>query len=190
MRHGPCGTPVAPNQAWCDRCLGPIIWPSDVIEDSPVKNPGAPAADDGIAAPVPHAVKAPSASVPCSCGRSHPAGTSSCPFGGTMARIAPLVAALTLPGGERVMLGPEPLVLGRTSPDARIARILDPFDGVSRRHAVLRLEGAAVWLADAGSTNGTWIAGRRLELEERLPPGDTRVELGTSGLAFVTVHAP
>jgi len=28
------------------------------------------------------------------------------------------------------------------------------------------------WIADAGSKNGTWVNGQRIEAEQRLQPGD------------------
>lgn len=191
MRHIPCDEVIAPNQEWCTVCLRPIIWPVDVVDDDAASNEhGTHTSNSGSAAASPAGFTEPSATVLCTCGRSHPVNMHSCPYGGVMTLAPPTIAAITLPSGERVALDAGSLILGRASPDARIARALDPFDGVSRRHAVLRLEGTVVMLADAGSTNGTWIAGRRLELEERLPAGDTRIDLGTSGRAFVTVHAP
>ena len=42
---------------------------------------------------------------------------------------------------------------------------------VSRRHCVLSADGEAVVVRDLGSTNGTWVNGRRVQ-RERLKPGD------------------
>jgi pSer/pThr/pTyr-binding forkhead associated (FHA) protein len=47
---------------------------------------------------------------------------------------------------------------------------LDSFR-VSRRHCILTREGGEVAVRDLGSTNGTWINGRRVE-SGRLKPGD------------------
>jgi hypothetical protein len=49
-------------------------------------------------------------------------------------------------------------------------------DSVSRRHAELRLEDGLWHLRDLGSTNGTWVNGRRVR-ETEVRPGD-EVRLG------------
>jgi hypothetical protein len=50
---------------------------------------------------------------------------------------------------------------------------------VSRRHAKMELRGSAYLIQDLGSTNGTFVNGRRLSGTQALNPGDT-VELGES----------
>jgi predicted component of type VI protein secretion system len=50
---------------------------------------------------------------------------------------------------------------------------------VSRRHAKMELRGSAYLVQDLGSTNGTFVNGRRLSGTQALNPGDT-VELGES----------
>ncbi|MFW6094730.1 MAG: FHA domain-containing protein, partial [Pseudomonadota bacterium] len=42
----------------------------------------------------------------------------------------------------------------------------------SRRHASVTVDGEGVWLEDLGSTNGTYLNGRRIEEKVRLAPGD------------------
>lgn len=64
------------------------------------------------------------------------------------------------------------LVLGRRE-DADVV-IRD--DGVSRRHAVVRVEGGRATLRDEGSANGTWVDGRRIA-EVPLEDG-ARIALG------------
>jgi pSer/pThr/pTyr-binding forkhead associated (FHA) protein/S1-C subfamily serine protease len=61
----------------------------------------------------------------------------------------------------------------------------DPDDDVvSSLHALVRREAdGAWWLEDAGSTNGTWLNGRRIGPPERLRAGD-RFTLGQRGPAF------
>jgi len=61
----------------------------------------------------------------------------------------------------------------------------DPDDDVvSSIHALVRREAdGAWWLEDGGSTNGTWLNGRRVGSPERLRTGD-RFTLGQRGPAF------
>ena len=61
----------------------------------------------------------------------------------------------------------------------------DPEDDiVSAVHARVRRDGTGSWwLEDLGSTNGTWLNGRRLAAPERLRTGD-RFTLGQRGPAF------
>ncbi|MBF5041157.1 FHA domain-containing protein [Aggregicoccus sp. 17bor-14] len=56
--------------------------------------------------------------------------------------------------------------------------------GVSRRHALLRAQGAQVVLEDAGSANGTYVEGARLEGPCVLEPGQ-EVQLGDYLLQLV-----
>lgn len=74
-------------------------------------------------------------------------------------------------------------VLGRGP--ACSLRIAD--EALSREHAVLDVSGTAITVADCGSTNGTWVDGRRVDaLPQVLAPGG-RLHLGDSTL---TVHSP
>jgi len=70
------------------------------------------------------------------------------------------------------------VVIGR-SKDVDI-QVEDP--NVSRRHAEVRQEGAAYWVVDLDSTNGTEINGRRLK-RAKLRPGDT-ITVGSTELVF------
>ena len=70
------------------------------------------------------------------------------------------------------------IVIGR-SKDADI-QVEDP--NVSRRHAEVRQEGAAYWVVDLDSTNGTEVNGRRLK-RAKLRPGDT-ITVGSTELVF------
>ena len=64
-----------------------------------------------------------------------------------------------------------------SSPEADI-HIDDPNRYVSRRHARLILRGGQLFIVDLGSTNGTFVNGRRIEPGEevRVTPED-RIEL-------------
>lgn len=80
--------------------------------------------------------------------------------------------------GRRLALAPGDLVVGR-NPDSDSSSALLPVSDstVSRHHARLRLADGRLFLADLGSSNGTFVNGRRLRGETELSPGD-RLRLG------------
>jgi hypothetical protein len=80
--------------------------------------------------------------------------------------------------GKQHQIGKRRVVIGR-SKDADI-QVEDP--NVSRRHAEVRQEGAAHWVIDLDSTNGTEVNGRRLK-RAKLRPGDT-ITVGSTELVF------
>jgi FHA domain/Domain of unknown function (DUF1707) len=61
-----------------------------------------------------------------------------------------------------------PLTLGRS----RYCDVVVAHDTVSRRHAELRRDGDRCYVADLGSSNGTWVGGRRVEHPRRVRSGD------------------
>lgn len=74
---------------------------------------------------------------------------------------------------ERIMLPKDAsIVLGRADLNARFHPDVDltPYGaldrGVSRGHARLHIEGDKLFVTDLGSTNGTFLAGRRLAANE------------------------
>lgn len=81
-------------------------------------------------------------------------------------------AVLRLPDGAAIVIPPHgfPVALGR-DPVFPDASAFDMFDNVSRRHATVWFDGTTISVKDNGSSNGTWVDGRRLE------PG-TRTEIG------------
>jgi hypothetical protein len=80
--------------------------------------------------------------------------------------------------GERLEIDKPRVVLGRSREcDVQLA---DP--NVSRRHAELRREGAAYWIADLDSTNGIEVNGKRVR-RARLADGDV-VTLGSTDVRF------
>lgn len=177
---------------WCAVCFAPVIWPDDVVDETAEAEEAARAAQDATEDVGSAGLSAAGSAggIACTCGRIHPTGTAICPFGGQLAGGRVATASITLPGGIRIPLGPDPLVLGRLSPDVRVAHALEPFDEVSRRHATVRFDGVAVWISDTGSSFGTWVGGQRVGGELRLGAGDTLVELSDGRPASVTVHAP
>jgi pSer/pThr/pTyr-binding forkhead associated (FHA) protein len=74
---------------------------------------------------------------------------------------------VSLNGHPDILLEGGALVVGRSRwCDVRIASVR-----VSRRHCCLALGGDEVLVSDLGSTNGTWINGRRV-VRGALRPGD------------------
>ena len=75
-------------------------------------------------------------------------------------------------------------VLGR-DPDLELF-----FDspGVSRRHAVIRVDGDEATVEDLGSKNGTFVGNRRLDPSARLADGDV-IRIGPVALTFKVLRA-
>ena len=80
--------------------------------------------------------------------------------------------------GTRHELTKRAVVIGRS----RDCDIQVPDPNVSRRHAEVRQEGAAYWVVDLDSTNGTEVNGRRLK-RAKLRQGDT-ITVGSTELVF------
>lgn len=76
---------------------------------------------------------------------------------------------LVLADGNVLLLQDGSSEVGR---DASKAIAFASESSVSRTHAVLRRSGDDVFVADAGSTNGTFVNGARLSSETLLQPGD------------------
>ena len=80
--------------------------------------------------------------------------------------------------GQRHELTKRRAVIGRSKDcDVQVADA-----NVSRRHAEVRQEGAAHWVVDLDSTNGTEVNGRRLK-RAKLRPGDT-ITVGSTEVVF------
>lgn len=77
--------------------------------------------------------------------------------------------------GSRVFLAEGETVFGRSDSCTVVLGV----ESVSRRHCSIRVEGGEVRILDLGSTNGTWLNGRRLPVDEptRIEMGD-RLEIG------------
>ena len=80
------------------------------------------------------------------------------------------------PGGLLETAAAGRLLLGRSP----ACQLVFADDTVSRRHAELRLVEGRWMLRDLGSSNGTWVNGRRV-MEAEVAPGD---ELQLGGLAI------
>jgi diguanylate cyclase (GGDEF)-like protein len=100
------------------------------------------------------------------------------PAAGSAGSLRPYLLVLSGPQFGDVFELPEgvPLLLGR-SPDAQV-RIAD--EGISRRHAILVAERAEARLTDAGSANGTWVDGAKVQ--EHVLRDGMRFQLGAHTL--------
>ena len=86
--------------------------------------------------------------------------------------------------GEIVRVNGRSAVAGRS----RNCDIQLDEQGVSRRHCEVLLRDDGTSIRDLGSSHGTWIGGRRIHGEERLPAG-VLVTLGARGPHFELVNA-
>ena len=91
-----------------------------------------------------------------------------------------VVRSPTLPPGKQHALDSASLTVGR-SPDNDIELQGDGF--ASARHARFEPRRDGVWLADMGSTNGTFVNGARIAEARRLRNGDI-VRVGETDLRF------
>jgi hypothetical protein len=87
-------------------------------------------------------------------------------------------ASIVLADGERIVLGPEPITIGRL-PESSVV-VSDP--NASRRHAEIRRSGNDVVVVDLNSTNGTRVNGAPIR-ERVLVDGD-EIVVGTTFLRF------
>jgi len=87
------------------------------------------------------------------------------------------------PEAGRMFAVGEETVLGRDE-SANIV-LADPRGELSRRHARIRLSGGEVVLEDLGSTNGTFVNGRRVDGYHALQAGD-EIKIGSFALEFAS----
>lgn len=94
-------------------------------------------------------------------------------------RLAPMRVDLNVVDrtGERGIEILTPATIGRGA-DADV--IVDDPDA-SRHHARLEAENGVVYVSDLGSSNGTYLNGRRLRQAIEVRPGD-RIDVGTARL--------
>lgn len=86
--------------------------------------------------------------------------------------------SLVLSDGTRVVLGSEPVVIGRL-PECGVV-LSDP--NVSRRHAQVSRQGSEVVVADLQSTNGTRVNG--VPVRERLLNDGDEITVGTTSIRY------
>jgi pSer/pThr/pTyr-binding forkhead associated (FHA) protein len=83
-------------------------------------------------------------------------------------------------GSNRWFEGICPVSIGRSSRNDLL--LLDPE--VSRYHARLDSQAGMVYVTDAGSSNGTFLNGHRIEGAAEVHRGDT-IDVGTTRLTFL-----
>jgi hypothetical protein len=86
--------------------------------------------------------------------------------------------SLVLADGNRVVVGADPVVIGRL-PECAVV-LSDP--NVSRRHAQITRQGADVVLADLQSTNGTRVNG--VPVRERVLNDGDEITVGTTSIRY------
>jgi Inner membrane component of T3SS, cytoplasmic domain len=86
---------------------------------------------------------------------------------------------LVFPDGEKRTLDSRTVYIGR---DRQNDIALDD-DYASTRHARIEPRRDGIWVSDAGSTNGTYVNGVKIEKEKRLVPGDV-IRVGSTDLTF------
>lgn len=91
-----------------------------------------------------------------------------------------VVGSPSLPEGDVRALDSATLSLGR-APENDV--ILGDDGYASSRHARIEPRRDGVWVADLGSTNGTYVNGIRLTVPRRLAPGDV-IRVGNTDLRF------
>jgi predicted component of type VI protein secretion system len=64
------------------------------------------------------------------------------------------------------------LTVGRHPDCDYVVTVNDASAGISGRHASIEVEGEYAWIADLGSTNGTWVRGARIAQRTPLLPGE------------------
>jgi pSer/pThr/pTyr-binding forkhead associated (FHA) protein len=91
-----------------------------------------------------------------------------------------VVRSTALRTGERYPLDAAAITVGRSG-DNDLELRGDQY--ASAQHARIEPRGADVWVEDDGSTNGTYVNGRRIESPQRLRPGDV-VRIGETELRY------
>jgi hypothetical protein len=87
--------------------------------------------------------------------------------------------------GAQYTLTPGTTTVGR---DGSATIFLDDIT-VSRRHATLESDGSGCVVADAGSLNGTYLNGERIDRPHRLAHGD-QLQIGRFRIAYTEPAAP
>jgi hypothetical protein len=90
---------------------------------------------------------------------------------------------LQLPDSREIPIDTE-ITIGREAPAGVV--LDDPM--VSRAHAAVWQDGSAAYIRDLGSSNGTYVRGKRISGQVRLAPGSA-IRLGNSRLTLLAREA-
>jgi hypothetical protein len=186
-----CNGLISADDLLCKHCHSTLFGPvadSTIAQGPPQSPPPQPPAE-------PSAVAVTAICPRVWCGQEYTVGTAICPRcfeplpAAGQARISSV--RLVLPGGATVEVVPgRELLIGRDSLDARIADGLDPYDGVSRRHAELTVSETCATVTDLRSTNGTYVDGARAAgAAVPLEPGHHQLGLGREAVIAIEVLA-
>lgn len=170
-----CKATIAAGTPYCPTCFS-IPVPKPEPEPQPAEVPTAVPA----VVPAPAAGRRPCADPDCGTGGIPPAeGCRACGLAGSAAATTLQFAWGTVP----VRPG-TPLLVGRE--DSPIADRLTQYSNVSRRHAEIRCDGAALTVIDLQSTNGTFVNDTRIPSGQQTTarPGD-RIRFGATAEAKV-----
>ena len=198
--------PAAPEEAHDDDLfapeeqeMGPGEGAADDLFGPEAPPEPAPAPADAIVAPPPAPAPLPAVAAPPPAPAPAPAGAVAAP---PPAPVPPAPAPAAEPEGEpevvvelrgeevlRVPLRAENMIIGR---DPSVQLHLDDL-ALSRRHASIERRGAAIWVVDHKSANGTFVNGERIE-EHLLNAGDIigvgRYRVRLSGVAEAQTNTP
>ncbi len=170
-----CTTENAPAAQRCESC-GAMLIGVDLSEQAPEQAP----AEAPVQAPPPAAAPLLAAATPrkcphADCGQLNSPDAERCAYCNrpldkeTTAPPAQIRAALRWPWNEELEIAGR-LLVGRESPApaALAARLEHEYSNVSRHHAELLLADGALWIADLGSSNGTFVNDIRLAPRQRV----------------------
>ena len=87
--------------------------------------------------------------------------------------------AVTLPPRELLIVGRKSQVDGDVQPDVALNDYDAELHGVSRHHVRIKRKGGLIFVTDLGSTNGTYLNGRKMTAQsERLLRSGDEIHLG------------
>jgi len=124
-------------------------------------------------------LRAPQESFVLAPSRAPPIAPAAEPSTGRGGRLV-VVSSPSLAAGSIEELNSAPLTVGRGRQND-LALVDDEY--ASAQHARFEPRGDSVWVVDAGSTNGTFLNGVRLDGARRLQPGDV-VRVGATDFRY------